>query len=165
MKFSRFRDNAELNDSLLSFEKSSIVKSYKFGVLYRAEGQVGMTDGVAFFALTALLSLISFALRLHSFFSLHRSLLFESLSSTHFFLFLLSCTPSPPPLSLPPSLSLQRPPSHLRAALSLLDVFPRDGRQIQVGVVRRKDAALQQEVQVQRVVFALRERERSERTK
>ena len=44
MKFTRFRDNQEVNDALASFERSNIVKTYKFGVLYRAAGQVVEND-------------------------------------------------------------------------------------------------------------------------
>ena len=40
MKLTRFRDSIELDDELVTFEKGNIVRSYKFGVLYRAEGQV-----------------------------------------------------------------------------------------------------------------------------
>jgi len=46
VKFARFRDNQELNESLASFEKNNIVKTYKFGVLYRAAGQ--MTENEMF---------------------------------------------------------------------------------------------------------------------
>jgi len=44
VKFTRLRDNNDLNDTLVTFEKSNIVKSYKFGVLYRAEGQEEEND-------------------------------------------------------------------------------------------------------------------------
>ena len=39
-----FLDNQEVNDALASFERSNIVKTYKFGVLYRAAGQVVEND-------------------------------------------------------------------------------------------------------------------------